>query len=140
MAPDAIVTAVAANTDWKKKSVDKRQPTLFRDPERVSAREEEHAVADEVAIPAVGEGEAACEEREDTDDRIGHVLGEDVDDVLRTGEARFDEREARLHEEDQHAGHEHPDVVQDVLGRRFVGLGEADGRGDGQDGDHPSQA
>ena len=70
---------------------------------------------EEVVAAAECQGVPGAEEGEDADDRVSHVLGEDVDDVLGTSEACLDEREARLHEEDQTAGDEHPDVVEDRL-------------------------
>ena len=140
IAPEAIVTAVAAKTAWKKNDVAGLSSAL-RNRRQVQVGQEEVAGADEPAATlAERERPTGGEEGEDADDRVGHVLGEDVDDVLRPGHAGFDEREARLHEEHQDTGDEHPDVVQVVLGRRDVVLGEADGWGDGQDGDDATQA
>jgi hypothetical protein len=115
--------------------------STFGDGCEIEVGQEEVARADEpTAALTECEGEAGREEGEDADDRICDVLGEDVDDVLRPGEAGLDECEACLHEEHQHAGDEHPDVVEVVLGSRDVVLGEADGWGDGQDGDDATQA
>jgi hypothetical protein len=140
IAPEAIVTAVAAKTAWKKNVVAGLSPP----PSGIAAssRSSRKNCSCPMNHPPLAEreGEPRCEEREDADDRVRHVLGEDVDDVLRPGEARLDQCEARLHEEHQHAGDEHPDVVQVVLGGRDVVLGEADGWGDGQDGDDATQA
>ncbi len=133
-----IVTAVAANTTWKKKIVAVLSPPSGGNRE-ILAAQEVGAAADELASAAAErERVAAGEEGKHADHCVHHVLGEDVDDVLRPGETRLDEREARLHEEHQRSGDEHPDVVEDGLGVRAF-LGQAHRRGEGQDGDDATQ-
>ena len=91
-----------------------------------------------LAGAAERERPAARRRRQDADQRVAHVLGEDVDDVLRSREAGLDEREPGLHEEHQAAGDEHPDVVEDGLGVRAV-LGEHRRGGDRDDRDDTAQ-
>ncbi|MEZ5216131.1 MAG: hypothetical protein R2715_05940 [Ilumatobacteraceae bacterium] len=89
MAPEAIVTAVAAKTAWKKKVVASLKPPAGI--VAVLAGEEEAARSDQLAGAAEGEGVAGGEPGGDAEHRVHHVLGEDVDRVLGPGEPGLDE-------------------------------------------------
>ena len=126
IAPEAIVTAAAAKTAWKKKNEAVLRlplplepvPTMslparknpFGSPPRV-ARTERQGVPDR-------------QECQDTDTHVGQVLGQDIGRVLDSRQTTLQEGEARLHAEDENARQHNPDVVQGCLhgGRRILRL------------------
>ena len=118
-----MVTAVAANTAWKKKCGSWAQ-TSVEGGVVVKASEKEVAASEPLAATrAKRKRVTRCEERKNADNCVGHVFRKDVDDVFRPSKACFDKRKSCLHEEHQNASDEDPEVVEDnlnIIGCEFL--------------------
>ena len=69
--------------------------------------------ADETgAVAAEHEAEADEPEKQGTEHEVHEVLHQDVRRVFAAGETRLAQRKARLHEENQHGGQQHPDRIE----------------------------
>ena len=73
--------------------------------------QEEELVADEAVALAELEGEADRPVQDTAEAGVEHALEQDVHRLARTGEARLERHEPRLHEEHEEGGDEHPHGV-----------------------------
>ena len=126
IAPEAIVTAVAAKTAWKKKNAAvlrfplPLEPTAVRslpDRKNPSVPHQELLSAERQRVPDRQE----CER---SDAHVGQVLGQDVGRVLDPRQTALQQRETRLHREHENAGQHDPGIVEGGLygGHRIARL------------------